>query len=1138
MKKEFRLIFFTAVFFSLKTSAQVNTVEFGKNRVQYQKFNWKFYQTDNFNTYFTQDGLALGKYVAQVAEEELSGIEEFVEYGLQRRANIVVYNNFDEFQQSNIGLGIDWQNTGGVTKLVNNKIVIYFDGNHDNLKRQIRQGIAKVLVDNVLFGDDLGEFAANQALLDLPTWLTDGYIAYAGENWSAQLDDDLKSALLSGRYNNFYQFAHEKPLLAGHAFWRWIGDKYGKSKTTYMLYLARIYRNMNAAVNRVTKKKKFKTLLSDFMTEESQKYLKDIRGRRVAPKGQLAVTEYIKKKDYIRFNANPVPRNMSYAVVEFKQGKYTVILMENFVDRKVLLKFGVRSREDEKNPNYPIMAWDGKGSRLAVLYWSEGKTRLFVYDVVNRAKISKTVLSQFSQVQDMKYMLDANTLVFSAVKSGQTDIFVYKIDKGTVEQITNDVYDDLDAAFVAFPNKTGIIFSSNRPIGNAASSDDSIPKNRYNIFLVDNWNKSEFKQISQLTDMKQGNARYPSQYNTSHFTFVSNENGIANRYAGFFATERAGLDTLVFIGGDILRNPTLAEVDSSLKEWDRPDIDSVGFVSVTNDSTYVFPLTNYQSSLLETRTAGDQQQVSETVRQGDYKFLYRLKVDENTLRRRNVSARPTEYMKKVMEEEKFAESKSDIEQQNPTDTTRKADNFFENEFKDEKKDTTQLGNVVESVEQIPAKEPVLRKAKLFEYRPPKFFNDYLVSGFNNNVLITRYQTYAGGQGPIQLSNGDPFNGMLRVGTSDLMEDWKFAGGIRLNTDLKNNEYVMSAQYLKKRIDYGITYYRSTQRVGYGDQQGIFTSKLFTNLYQGSVAYPFDRVRSIRFNAAFRSDKIVILADDLNQPPLTLEKEDIKKHYAILHAEYVHDDAINPALNIWYGLRYKLYLDWNAKINKTNGISADNPYSFNIGGDGRYYLPIYRNFIWAVRGAFDVSFGPQKIIYYLGGVDNWLMFGDNVKANGKYRYFDESNPPDPDNEYAFQSLAVNMRGFKQNVANGNNAVVINSELRLPIFTTLFNKPINNAFLRNFQLVQFFDLGTAWNGAYDKIERPSVRYTLNQGGNTVTVKLKAGGIGPFAGGYGFGVRSTVLGYFLRFDAAWEMNNFFKTRPLYYFAMGLDF
>src|SRR4051812_6925722 len=36
--------------------AQVSAVEFGKNRVQYQKFKWKYYQTENFNTYFSQDG--------------------------------------------------------------------------------------------------------------------------------------------------------------------------------------------------------------------------------------------------------------------------------------------------------------------------------------------------------------------------------------------------------------------------------------------------------------------------------------------------------------------------------------------------------------------------------------------------------------------------------------------------------------------------------------------------------------------------------------------------------------------------------------------------------------------------------------------------------------------------------------------------------------------------------------------------------------------------------------------------------------------------------------------------------------------------------------------------------------------------
>lgn len=287
------------------------------------------------------------------------------------------------------------------------------------------------------------------------------------------------------------------------------------------------------------------------------------------------------------------------------------------------------------------------------------------------------------------------------------------------------------------------------------------------------------------------------------------------------------------------------------------------------------------------------------------------------------------------------------------------------------------------------------------------------------------------------------------------------------------------------------------------------------------------------NVAYRRDKYVILGDEFF--PASLKEPDQKIVYGLAHIEYVHDDAISPAMNIWNGLRWKVYFDYNARISDSRiSGSGDNPYTMNLGFDARHYLPIYRNIIWAVRAAGDFSWGPQKFIYYLGGVDNWLMFGSNIKNDGTIRYFNPANRPDPDNEYAYQSLAVNLRGFKQNVANGNNAVIINSEVRIPVFTSFFNKPINNAFLRNFQLVQFFDLGTAWNGTYDKLERPNVQYTSPP----VTVKIKAGGLGPFAGGYGFGARSTLLGYFLRFDAAWEMNNFFKGKPQFYLAMGLDF
>jgi hypothetical protein len=1120
-------------FFSI-AKAQVNAVEFGKNRVQYQKFNWRYYQTENFNSYFSQDGLELGKYVAQVAEKELPQLEEFVEYGLQRRANIAIYNNFDEMYQSNIGLGIDWQQTGGVTKLVNNKMLVYFDGNHENLRRQIRQGIAGVLVQNVLFGDDLGEFAANQTLLDLPKWLTDGYIEYAAEEWSPALDNSLKNELLGGDYKNFYHFAFKKPMLAGHSFWYYIGNKYGRQKTTYLLYLARIYRNLNSATQKIAKKK-FKDVLADFMQEMPEMYMKDIRARKIAPKGQVTVSEEIGKKDFIRFNANPQPKSFSYAVVEFKQGIYSVVYHENFVDRKVLVKFGVRTSEDEINPNYPILAWDGKGTRLAVLYSHEGKIKFFVYDVVNRIKRDKLELNQFDQVTDMKYMLDANTLIFSAVKGGQTDLFTFKIDKERVEQITNDVYDDLDPQFVAFPNKTGIIFSSNRPSANAPNTDTAITARPYNIFLIDNWNQSEFKQISQLTNLSFGNARYPSQYQTTHFTFVSDENGIANRYAGFFRSERAGLDTLVFIGDEVLRNPPVKEMDSVLREWDKNQPDSIGYVSLTNDSAYVFPLTNYQASLLETRTAGDQNQVSETIRQGDMKFLYRLKVDEAALRRRNVNARPTEYRKKLEEQRRMNLIRlMGGEETAPGDTTKPQTDFFNSEFENEKRDSSRLGQVVEG--NPDAVESVLANAKLYEYRPRKFFNDYVVAGVNNTVFgLTRYQPFTN-SGPIDPSNSSDINGLIRMGTVDLFEDIKISGGIRFAPNLRDNDILFEYSNLRKRLDWGFSYYRSYLGAGVETQIGnILVGKQYSNYYLARLRYPLDRTRSVRITAGPRFDRFVF--NNLN--PTFLKEPDQKTTFGQFTLEYVHDNTINPAQNIWYGLRWKVWGDWFTKLSDLQ--TTEGKFLFNVGFDARHYLPLYRNLIWAVRAAGDFSWGNQKVVYYLGGVDGWVKFGENRKVddNGQvtYRYFNGNNPVDPDATYAYQALAVNLRGFAQNIANGNNNLVFNSEFRFPVFATLFNRPINNALLRNFQLVQFADLGTAWNGAYDKLERPSILYTSDAAPG-VAIRQKAGGVGPFAGGYGFGARSTLLGYFVKFDVAWQMDGFFKGRPMKYFAIGLDF
>ncbi|HEX7691270.1 MAG TPA: hypothetical protein VF408_02715 [Sediminibacterium sp.] len=1095
--------------------AQVNSVEFGKNRIQHKKFNWKFYQSPNFNTYVAQGGVELGKFVAQTAEGELKSIENFVEYSLQRRANIVVYNDYNDYKSSNIGLGSDWQNAGGLTKLVNNKLVVYFDGNHEHLKKSIREGIAKVLTDNMLFGDDIGEFASNQALLDLPKWLVDGYVSYTAETWSTEWDDQLKSAMLGGRYNSFYQFAFEKPVLAGHAFWKYIADKYRKENVTYLLYLARIYKNLNNACMRVCKRK-YKEVLEDFMLYEQELYAKDIRQRRNQPKGQMVVSEDVSRNEYFRFQANPNFRSNTYAVVEFKKGQYSVKLMENFYDARTLLKIGVRTNQGDINPNYPILAWDGKGTRLLVMYWENGKVKMFVYDVLAKYKRFKQEIPDFDQVLDATFMIDANTLVLSAVKNGHSDIYTYKIEQQKATQITNDVYDDLDPTFVAFPNRVGIIFSSNRPGPAAPNADTVLPgKYPFNIYMVDVLNDSKEKQLTQLTNVKTGDARYPMQYNTNHFTFVSDANGIGNRWAGFFSTQRNGLDTLYYIGDELLRNPSPKEFDSTLRAWQKQEPDSVGYFQVYKDSTYTFPITNYQSSLLETRIAGNNGQVSEVRREGDYKFVYKLKVDSISLVRRNVNARPTEYMRQLAAEQKAQKGKAIIYNNAGPDTSRKNNDFFQNEFSDEKPDTSALRKNDPALAQRTAS--ILSKSRLFDYRL-KFNSDYVLAGFTNNILVNRYQPYGGGNGPIQLNNGNDFNFTFRVGVSDLMEDIKFVGGVRLGTDLSDKDVFFTFQNYRKRLDWGLTYYRSNVSNFFNTN---FNTMLYTNLYQANVSYPINEVKSLRATVGFRTDRGVLRSFDNNTglpDPNALKFPDTVSKYILSRFEYVHDNTINPTQNIWVGLRYKVYLDMN--LPGTPGGKL----TYNFGFDGRYYHKIYRNFIWAGRAAADFSWGQNKLIYYLGGVDGWI--------NPKFNH----NPPAQDQTYAFQSLAVNMRGYNQNVANGNNAFVLNSEFRFPVFSTLLNRPINNAFLRNFQLVQFVDLGTAWNGKYNGIKRPSEIY--QEPGTPVTVRMDAGGLGPFAGGYGFGVRSTLLGYFLKLDAGWPMKGIFKGSPVWYFAMGFDF
>ena len=79
-------------------------------------------------------------------------------------------------------------------------------------------------------------------------------MAYLGENPSTELDDELKSEILSGNYTKFSSLAFENPCLPVMHFG--ISSKRNiKRNVTISFTPARVYKNLNKASLQITKKK-------------------------------------------------------------------------------------------------------------------------------------------------------------------------------------------------------------------------------------------------------------------------------------------------------------------------------------------------------------------------------------------------------------------------------------------------------------------------------------------------------------------------------------------------------------------------------------------------------------------------------------------------------------------------------------------------------------------------------------------------------------------------------------------------------------------------------------------------------------------------------------------------------------------
>jgi Tol biopolymer transport system component len=1064
----------------------INT-EFGKNRVQHHDDfnNWNRYETENFITFWYGKGRNIAEPVIQMAELDHDEIQNIMEHRTNDKLEIIVYTDISDLKQSNIGLEETFTSKAGETKIVGNKMFVYFDGNHNNLKVQIREGIASVYLNAMLFGDNFQEIVQNAVLLDLPEWYKQGIISYCGRYWDYELDDELRDILFNNeKYKDFNKLSEDYPKIAGHSMWFYLDQNYGKSSISNLLYLTRITRKLDNAVLYVFNND-MKTIYEEwsnyyqhhFDNEEGlfdsidQEYLLDLKNKEHVPVSSLKLAN----------------GGQQLAYVYNEIGKYRVQIrdIETGTD-KTIFKYGHENAVQGTDYEYPIIAWHPNGKELSIVYEHKDVIKLRKYNTEREEYIEQIIPTDFQRIYSMSYYDDLK-YIFSANNNGYSDLFHYNFKNRQYERITDDFYDDLDAEVVVLDGKEGILFSSNRKRDHIfkLEYDTILPTGYFDIFFYDL--EADDKSLKRLTKTSKVNERYPYQISKNKIAFLSPENGMMNRYV----------------------------------------------VSTVDPSSY-FAVSNKDRNIIRHHAIpGSNKHIYTYYRNGDYN-IYLEEVDwKKPVVTSNTRYNNRKYLNQVINKKDdvfipYAPEKLEED--------LKDEYLFQSRFEDpqnlesitsnaESRISSSLSLSVIVVDEENKKD---KKVEPFIYSNAtasrlKFKLDNFTTKLDNEVLFEGLESYTGNSDELLTQ---PMGILLKSNVKDLFEDYSMVAGARYPLSFNGSEYFLTFENRKKLIDKKYALYRRSQTETVDDTTfPIWKAKKISTLGMYQLKYPFTIYRSIRATSTLRFDKFYFQSVDevtFGQPIADEKRLSIK-------LEYIYDNTIDVALNIKHGTRYKVFIEaineFDLKL--TDGAELDLSKGFTniIGFDARHYIPFLKHSVIALRAAGATSLGNKKNIYYLGGVNNAFVnpFNENIAI--------------PAGDFAYKTNIFHLRGFDSNVRNGTSYALINSEIRLPVFRYFMGNYGGSSFLRNLQIVLFYDIGTAWHGSSPYSDKNPLNTVTIQSPPVLDLTVRYFR-DPLVMGYGAGLRIKLLGYFLRFDYATGVETRIAQKPKVHFSVGMDF
>lgn len=1091
--------------FAVSSSVFAQYFSFGKNRVQYNQFDWRYIQSEHFDIYYYKSlNYDLADFTALVLESSLKQLSEDFRHQINDRIRVIIYDSHNDFSQTNVvALPVDAEGIGGVTDLFKNRITMPFSGNYTEFRSTLHHELVHAVFNDMFYGGSIQSVISSNLQLLFPDWFDEGLSEYVSLGWDTNTDMWIRDAVINDYLANIPQLGGYFAYRGGQSVWNYIVEMYGRQKIGEILQIIKDRRNIEAGFQEALGLS-IEELNERWKSFYRKRYLPEVAEREEITDFATDVTEWTGSYTY---NTSPAisPQGDKIAMITNDRGYFDVVVVSAITGEKLktLIKGSDNVNFEELNILNPNLSWSPNGEKLTLSAKSKGSDDLAIVDY-STGKIQKIKFPKLDAIGSVAWSPDGTKIAFDGNIGPSQDIFVYNLESRELFNITNDIISDFEPAWSS--NSQSIYFVSARG--------DKLELNKYKqnreLLLSDDLYSTDIyrvqltsSKVTRLTKTPLWSENQPATTRDGKLVFISDQNGIPNIYQ----------------------------------------------MDITN--RIVSPLTNLQSGVLQMSISADGSRLSvNAIDEGSLDIFmmrspfarlkdYELTLNEWAKRRKEEPQTQrvpaTYYVRQMYDQQRLPADTVSIAMRGEPTTA-------EEQEEETPQDTTEsrinVRNYVFSVELEDTPEDELETQKFAPLNNRTEDGRYLPREYRLNFSMDIL--YAGGT--FSTSYYDTY-GVFQVVFSDLLGDHQIVFGSDFVLDLNDSNYYLSYSYLKERTNWLFSYFHSS--VSYQ----TFSGQLYRFRNTGaavSARYPIDKFRRVNFSLSG-----VSIARDYTITGLNFSDNE-KSTFLYPEATYTVDKTLAGFLTPAGGHRYAL------SVSGSPPITGENLEFISLLGDYRKYFNMGYGYSFAVRGSGAASFGRDAQTYFMGGMLGWI----NSRWSGYSIPFEKLA-----NTF-FTQPALPLRGHEYNSIYGDKFSLVNMEFRFPLFAAILPGPIPFIPLYNMTGVAFLDAGAAWgqdvlieyqqrsgniNSAVlndadlDFKVSKQVKYYITEDGEIRTGTPPAGAIttnfnaveGDILIGAGFGLRTILLGFPIRYDVGWPYyRDGFKGKPIHYFSIGFDF